>query len=185
MESWKEIPVFEWISSSDIDCKQEPIYELFFISENGTVTSFQNISDNSFELNDVSILEHSTTYEYYIIATDCEGATATSDTLSFTTPTFAVAVPEVSENELFALYQNYPNPFAEKTIFSFFLPKKTKVELTVYNFLGQKVKIVLSETKTKGKHLVAFSSENLANGIYFYELKTEEMSVSKRMMILE
>ena len=70
-------------------------------------------------------------------------------------------------------------------MFSFFLPKKTKVELSVYNFLGQKVKTILSETKTKGKHQVAFSSENLSNGIYFYELKTDEMSVSKRMMILK
>ncbi|MGB1206907.1 MAG: tandem-95 repeat protein [Chitinophagales bacterium] len=190
IESWEENLLFEWTSSLDIECVNEPTYDLFLSNENGLLVLFNadlfsEFANNSFEITDVSILEHNMTYEYYIVATDCEGATATSEIFSFTTPPFAVAISDVSENEFFALYQNYPNPFAEKTTFSFFLPKKTNVEFSIYNFLGQKVTTVLSETKTKGKHQVSFSSENLANGIYFYELKTDEMSVSKRMMILK
>ena len=59
------------------------------------------------------------------------------------------------------------------------------MQIELYDISGRFIRSILNETKTKGKHQVSFSSENLASGIYFYELKTDEVSVSKRMIILE
>jgi len=73
----------------------------------------------------------------------------------------------------FKLSQNYPNPFNAKTVISYQLPVISKVELSIYNILGQKVKKLVSEKQKAGLHTVEWDAGEFASGIYIYQLKAE------------
>ncbi len=89
----------------------------------------------------------------------------------------------------YALYQNTPNPFNPTTEISFDLPRSSHVELQVLNILGQKVLTVLDETLPAGKHTVTFDAgkngRELATGVYFYKLKTDDYTQSRKMLLLK
>ena len=89
----------------------------------------------------------------------------------------------------YGLKQNYPNPFNPSTTIRFSIPVANKVELVVYNILGQKVKTLISENMTAGYHSVTWKGENeqgvqLPSGIYFYRIKAGDFSEVKKMMYI-
>jgi len=92
---------------------------------------------------------------------------------------------EESENlpAEYKLYQNFPNPFNPSTKISYSLKEKSKVELIVYDILGQEVIILLNKTQNAGKYSIEFNAEKLASGIYFYRL-TAGNNISTRKMVL-
>ncbi len=71
----------------------------------------------------------------------------------------------------FALDQNYPNPFNPSTIISFKLAVDSKVNLDVFNLLGEKVVQIIDANLTAGTHNINFNAENLQSGVYFYKLQ--------------
>jgi flagellar hook capping protein FlgD len=90
----------------------------------------------------------------------------------------------------FALEQNSPNPFNPSTDISFALPRESDVILMVYNLLGEKVRTLVNERLRAGVHHVTFDSRDdngrqVASGIYFYKIKADDFSRSKKMMLLK
>lgn len=66
---------------------------------------------------------------------------------------------------------NYPNPFNNETKISYTLPETGKVNLVVYNKLGQVVKVLVDEVQAAGQQTVTLSSSDLnGNGTYLYKL---------------
>jgi hypothetical protein len=88
--------------------------------------------------------------------------------------------------DAYALAQNYPNPFNPSTTFGFDLPKTTEVKLKIYNITGQKVATVFSGVLNAGHYTFIWQApENLASGVYFYKLETEEFTTVKKMSFLK
>jgi len=87
--------------------------------------------------------------------------------------------------EKYELSQNFPNPFNPETIIKFYLPCRTYVTLTVYNMLGQELKTLVDAERNAGQHSITWNASNLANGIYYYQLKTKEATISKRMVLIK
>ncbi len=85
----------------------------------------------------------------------------------------------------FDLHQNYPNPFNPSTVIEFALPVKSKVELSVYNILGEKIVTLVNEEKDAGNYHVPFNANNLSSGIYFYKLQANEFIQTKKMILLK
>jgi hypothetical protein len=85
----------------------------------------------------------------------------------------------------YTLSQNYPNPFNPSTQIKFALPKDGLVTLKVYNVLGKEVASVVNEYKTSGNYTVNFSAKNLSSGIYFYTIKADGFTQTKKMTILK
>ena len=83
------------------------------------------------------------------------------------------------------LLQNYPNPFNPSTRISFEIPYVNKVQLSVYNILGEKVAELLNQEMAAGKHFIEFNAANLTSGIYFYEIKTNNFLDVKKMIMLK
>jgi len=83
----------------------------------------------------------------------------------------------------YSLGQNYPNPFNSKTTISFVIPNKTYVSLKVYNSLGVEVAELAGKEFKSGNNFVDFDTQNLSKGIYFYTIKANNFSASRKMIL--
>ncbi len=88
------------------------------------------------------------------------------------------------------LSQNYPNPFNPTTEIVYSLPKKSRVILSIYNILGQKVATLVDTDQPAGSHRVSWSGSDdngkpVATGIYLYQLQTDQRGLSKKMLLLK
>ncbi len=84
----------------------------------------------------------------------------------------------------FKLFQNYPNPFNPSTKITFNLPNENNVNLTIYNLLGQEIKILVNDRIDAGTHSLDFVGEGLPSGMYFCKLKVENKYLETIKMIL-
>ena len=85
----------------------------------------------------------------------------------------------------FNLQQNYPNPFNPTTEIKFSIAKSGFVTLRVYNILGQEVAILVNKELRAGNFSVSFNASKLASGTYIYQLTTNGVQISKKMMLLK
>ena len=95
------------------------------------------------------------------------------------------SVSSVTIPSEFVLHQNYPNPFNPETKIKFEIPEMAKVNLSVYDLLGQKVTELYNGTMDAGVHEVNFDAVKLSSGVYIYKLTAGEFSVSKKMSVLK
>ena len=92
---------------------------------------------------------------------------------------------EITEVNNYALYQNYPNPFNPTTKIQYNLAEASKVNLKVYDVLGNEVAALVDEEQTAGKYEVNFSASQLTSGIYFYKLTAGTYVATKSMIVLK
>jgi hypothetical protein len=89
----------------------------------------------------------------------------------------------------YALLQNYPNPFNAGTIIAFDLKRETDWSVAVYNIAGQTVRTFAGHDAT-GRVQVAWdgtdnSGNGVASGVYFYRVKAEAFTATKKMTLLK
>ncbi len=89
----------------------------------------------------------------------------------------------------FRLSQNYPNPFNPSTVINYQLSKDSFVNLSVYNSLGQRVKVLINEVQGTGYYTVDFNASSvnggLPSGIYLYTLTTGNFTSTKKMILMK
>lgn len=90
----------------------------------------------------------------------------------------------------FILEGNYPNPFNPSTVIEFQLPKTEKVELSIYNILGQKVRQLVNSELTAGINMITWDGRNdakiqLSSGIYFYSIKVGNNVFSGKIVMIK
>jgi Tol biopolymer transport system component len=91
----------------------------------------------------------------------------------------------------FALQGNYPNPFNPSTSIQFSLATAGKVNLSIYNVAGQKIRELVSNTEmTPGIHRVLWDGHDdlgkpVSSGIYLSRLETGGKAVAGRMLLVK
>ncbi len=89
----------------------------------------------------------------------------------------------------FALAQNYPNPFNPTTVIDYIVPQNAgamnHVSLKIYNMLGQEVAVLVNKDLSSGSYKSVFNGAGLASGMYLYNLRVGEQSITKKMMLLK
>ena len=83
-----------------------------------------------------------------------------------------------------SLGRNYPNPFNSSTTIGYFLPRATRVEVSVYNTVGERVTTLVAEQKPRGIHAVTWDASGLAAGVYFYGIQAEDHSDARRCILV-
>ena len=103
-------------------------------------------------------------------------------------------VPDPSDvqidNEMpaeFSLDQNFPNPFNPETVISYQLASSGVVTLRIFDVLGNQIAELVNGIQPAGKYRTNFQSTDyhLSSGIYFYQLKTDRFTETKKMLILK
>lgn len=85
----------------------------------------------------------------------------------------------------FALHQNYPNPFNSSSIIKFETPQTSRVTISVFNALGQKITVLLDSEIQAGYHSVVWNAENLPSGIYFYQFSSGNKNLIRKGILLK
>ncbi|MBK6773220.1 MAG: T9SS type A sorting domain-containing protein [Ignavibacteria bacterium] len=134
--------------------------------------------DNSYK---VSVTSDTISYPAYVCPT-CEGAIGPDN--------FAVSnVGNILPKE-YSL-SNYPNPFNPSTKIKYTLPKEGIVKITIYNLLGQRVTELVNESKQPGAYIAEFNAHlteqgvYLSSGIYFYQLESSGIVLTRRMLLIK
>lgn len=134
----------------------------------------------------ISGLNYNTKYYWHVKAKNSAGESNWSVIWNFITkyPTFV----ETYLNEIpheYHLYQSYPNPFNPSTKIKFALPERAKVNLSIYNLLGEKVAELVNGELTAGYHETQWNASGFASGVYIYRLAAEKFSDVKKMIIVK
>ncbi len=95
--------------------------------------------------------------------------------------------------EQFQLAQNFPNPFNPSTNIEFDVPQSlgtdARVQLLVFNLLGELVRVLVDDELSAGRHLAAWDGRNaaggqVASGVYLYQLIAGETRETRRMLLV-
>lgn len=96
----------------------------------------------------------------------------------------------------FTLEQNYPNPVrmaaatkSLQTAFRFILPQQAHVNLSLYDTLGRRVRVITNTNLPAGYNIFFWDGKNedgfdLSNGIYFYRLQAGNIEQTKKLTLL-
>ena len=85
----------------------------------------------------------------------------------------------------FFLNQNYPNPFNPITNIDYSINKKENIRLSVFDVLGREVKVLIKSIKNPGNYSITFDASKLTSGVYYYQLKSEELILTKKLLLLK
>ena len=124
-----------------------------------------------------------------LVATD-DRSPAAMRTLIYLQQLIVMARPEKTQ-----LLANYPNPFNPETWIPYELATDTEVRITIYTSTGVVIRTLQFGYQSAGyytdRERAAYwdgrnaFGEQVASGIYFYQLETDEMSSMRKMVILK
>ncbi|MFH1502761.1 MAG: endonuclease [Candidatus Eisenbacteria bacterium] len=101
----------------------------------------------------------------------------------------AAGVEDEPETLAFALRQSAPNPASSGASIQFALPVKSDVRIAVYDVAGRVVRVLTDAPWTPGEHEVVWdgldgSGREVATGVYFYSMRTEQFEDRRKMVLL-
>jgi flagellar hook assembly protein FlgD len=89
------------------------------------------------------------------------------------------------------LGQNCPNPFNPNTVIRYDVPRGGgQVTLRIYNVTGQLVRTLVSGFEAAGHRSATWDAtddrgQTVSTGIYFYQLKAEGFSETRKMLLMK
>ncbi len=90
----------------------------------------------------------------------------------------------------FQLYQNYPNPFNPVTHIPYSIPEQSHVTIRVYNMRGRHVRTLVDQVQPPGHYLTSWkgvddNKNEVSAGLYIFQLMTNQMQQSRKMLLLK
>ena len=189
----------EWSESKDVDdegidyllyakigaYEKELVYDT---TATKLAISYQEIVENVFD----GAPNHGATVVFSLSATDRIDTVdvSGSDRVMYVNQYQYLSVENEGIPDAFVLHDNYPNPFNPTTQIRFDLPTKDNVNLTIYNMLGQKIKVFSINNISAGYHQITWDATNdigdpVSAGVYLYQLQTSEFVKTKKMILLK
>ncbi|MCF6271240.1 MAG: T9SS type A sorting domain-containing protein [Melioribacteraceae bacterium] len=135
---------------------------------------------NIAEYIDSTVTNSIITYSYRVKAINNKGNSANTDVVDYVT-SVEEGLQESTISE-FALIGNYPNPFNPATTIKYQTPKNVNVKISIYNTVGELVKILFEGNVSAGSHSVTWngkdrSGNSVTSGVYFYRINASAMGI--------
>jgi hypothetical protein len=179
----KDVVNLNWKTATELNNRGYEIERSSGNNSDGSVTftkiGFVNGAGNSLVTNSYSFsdkLTRSGIYNYRLKQIDNNGEFKFS------------SVVEVNYNSViegFYLDQNYPNPFNPSTTINYSIPEASNVRLSVFNALGQQVKLIENGFRNAGSYQVTLYADDLTSGIYFYKIEAGQFSQIRKMILIK
>ena len=189
---------FIWSSVNDPD-NDAVMYSLMAMHDNGmaydTVSSqagwFPSVEEIAGDqiADSVGVM----TYVWNVHAHDPWDSTASSngprsltvDVTAITTSLDGMGIPDV-----FALHNNYPNPFNPVTNITYDIPEVAEVRLDIYNVAGQKVRTLTQGHHEPGRYRIQWNATNdfgqqLSSGMYIYRIVAGDFVSVKKLILMK
>ncbi len=85
----------------------------------------------------------------------------------------------------YTLLQNYPNPFNPTTTIRYSLARRSNVKLTLFDFLGRKLRNLVDIEQEPGEHEVTWDCTGFSSGIYYYRLQAGPFTQTRALMVIK
>jgi hypothetical protein len=101
-----------------------------------------------------------------------------------------LGIDESTLPDVFALHNNYPNPFNPVTNITYDIPEVANVSLEIYNVMGQKVRTLASGSHEPGRYRVLWNATNdfgegLSSGMYIYKIQAGDFVSVKKLILMK
>ena len=132
------------------------------------------------------------TYTWTVYAADSWDTTAASNgprTLTIDVSGL-LALDGVDLPTVFALHNNYPNPFNPVTNINYDIPEVSQVSLEIYNISGQKVRTLAQGHHEPGRYRIEWNATNdygnpLSSGMYIYRINAGDFVSVKKLILMK
>lgn len=95
-----------------------------------------------------------------------------------------VVAVNIESKEYLVLLPNYPNPFNPETRVSFYLKNNTRMDISLYNILGEKIKdLALNKLYNSGFNSFLLLGKNLTGGVYFIEFNSAKFRKTQKILL--
>ena len=91
---------------------------------------------------------------------------------------------------VFALHNNYPNPFNPVTNINYDIPEVSDVTLEIYNVMGQRVRTLVQGSHEPGRYQIRWNATNdlgqgLSSGMYIYRIQAGDFVSVKKLVLMK
>lgn len=148
-------------------------------SSTGTWTEIATVGANVISYQDKN-LDVETEYTYRIAAYSATTESEYSSEAKLKTLTSVDNVTSIPSDYL--LLQNYPNPFNPSTIIRYNLPRMSKVNLSIYTILGEKISNLVNDVQNEGHYELKFDAGKHSSGIYLVKIIAESAETGKKFV---
>ena len=88
-------------------------------------------------------------------------------------------------SNMFVLKQNYPNPFNPITKISYGIEVESDIKISLYDVRGGFVQTLINEKTRAGNHDFMFDASHLSSGVYFYTMTVNDVSKTKKLVLMK
>jgi hypothetical protein len=85
----------------------------------------------------------------------------------------------------FYLIPAYPNPFNGSTVISFYLPERTRMEVDIFNTLGEAIQLFVDREFPAGTHQIRWDAAGFPSGIYLYQVTLPTIRKTGKLILMK
>ncbi len=189
LDAAKQFIMYKWSTNADIDWSYEPeagFKQTWPLPENLAYTDSELLTAamGGYPLGDLNWFPEK--YEEWKVNQRAKDWETINNWLTYGSPTpnSVKELPGSLPNN-YVLEQNYPNPFNPVTNIKYSIPKAGYVTLKVFNLLGQEVATIFEGNQNAGNYVATFDASNLSSGVYMYRLESENVSITKKLVLIK
>ena len=123
-------------------------------------------------------------YDFEILIATNDPATPTV-TVDLRVIVGGVSSEDGSVPTAFSLAQNYPNPFASRTVIEYGLPEASHVSVSVYDAVGRLVATLVDGEQAAGYHEAEWNASGVASGVYLYRIQAGSYARTLKMVVMQ